>query len=136
MSRPNGWLLEMGELEEPRSSGYRHDFLSGHALAIGVLTNIILVAIVSSKVCRVYSLAESDNQEPPNHFYPMNYDGSSKSMEADAALQLYISLYNASNKNIVLTAVVADDDSSIRTLLIHNANNPKWRLPEEMPQPE
>ena len=57
-------------------------------------------------------------------------------MEADAALQLYISLYQDSNKNIVLKDVVVDDDSSMRALLTHKAINPKGRLPEEMPQPE
>ena len=119
-----------------RASGNRYDSLSGHALVIGVLTKMMLVAIVSSKLCRVCSLAESDNQELPNHCYPKNYDGSSKAMEVDTALQLYISLYQDSNKNIVLKAVVADDDSSIRAFLTHKANNPKERLPEEIPQPE
>ena len=57
-------------------------------------------------------------------------------MEANAALQLYINLYNASNKNIVLKAVVVDDDSSIRSLLTQKANNPKGGLSEEIPQPE
>ena len=57
-------------------------------------------------------------------------------MEADAALQFYISLYQDSNKNIVLGTVVTDDDSSMCTLLTHKANNPKERLPEEMPQLE
>ena len=80
--------------------------------------------------------AESDNQEPPNHCCPKKHDGSSKAIEADAALQIYISLYQDSNKNIVFEAVVADDDSSVRALLAHKANNPKGRLPEEMPQPE
>ena len=60
-----------------RSSGNRYDSLSGHDLAIGVLTKSFLVAIVSSKLCHLYSLAESDNQEPPNHCCPKNYDGSS-----------------------------------------------------------
>ena len=71
-----------------RASRNCYDSLSGHALAIGVLTKSILVAIVSSKLCRVYFLAESDNQELPNHYCPKNYDGSSKAMEADAALPL------------------------------------------------
>ena len=95
-----------------------------------------MVAIVSNKFCRVYSLAKADNEEPPNHCCPKNYDGSSKAMEADAALQIYISLFQDSNKNIVLKAVVADDDSYMRALLTHKAINPKGRLPEEMPQPE
>ena len=49
------------------ATGNRYDSLSGHALAIGVLSKSILVAIVSSKLCRVCSLAEVDNEEPPNH---------------------------------------------------------------------
>ena len=94
-----------------RAFGNRYDSLSRHALAVGVLSKSILVAIVSSKLCRVYSLAEADNEKPPNHCCPKNYDGSSKPMKADAALQLYITLYQHSNKNIVLKAVVADDDN-------------------------
>ena len=57
-------------------------------------------------------------------------------MEADVSLQLYISLYQDSNKNIALEAVIVDDDNSMRTLLTHKANNPKIRLPEKIPQPE
>ena len=50
-----------------RASGNRYDSLPGHALAIRVLSKSILVAIVSKKLCRVCSLAEADNEEPPNH---------------------------------------------------------------------
>ena len=57
-------------------------------------------------------------------------------MKADAVLQFYIILFNGSNKNIVLKAVVADDDSSMRALLTHKAVNPKGRLPAEIPQPK
>ena len=57
-------------------------------------------------------------------------------MEANTALQFCISLYQDSNKNIVLKAIVADVDSSMRALLTHKHNNPKGRLPEEIPQPK
>ena len=57
-------------------------------------------------------------------------------MEANTALQLYINLYNASNKNIVLKTVVVDDDSPIRSLLTQKTNNLKGGLSEEIPQPE
>ena len=60
-----------------RSSGNRYDSLSGHALAIVVLTKSFLVVIVSGKLYRLCSLVESDNQEPPNHCCTKNYDGSS-----------------------------------------------------------
>ena len=119
-----------------RSSGNRYDSLSGHAFAIGVLRKNILVVIISNKFCRLCSLEEFDNQETPNHCCPKNYDISSKTMEADAALQIYINSYNVSNKNIVMKAVVADDDSSMRALLTHKVNNLKGRLPEEIPQLE
>ena len=49
------------------ASGNRYDFLSGYALAIGVLSKSIPVAIVSSKLCCVCSLADAVNEEPPNH---------------------------------------------------------------------
>ena len=119
-----------------RSSGNRYDSLSGHALAIGCLSNKILNVVVSSKICRQCSIARKNGEEPPEHVCPQNYEGSSKAMEADAALTLYKGIYHKYDKKIHLKAVVADDDSSIRALLKHRCNNPKGRLPEEMNEPD
>jgi len=119
-----------------RSSGNRYDSLSGHALAIGCLSNKILNVVVSSKICRLCSIARENGEEPPEHVCPQNYEGSSKAMEADAALTLYKDIYNKSGKRIHLQAVVADDDSSMRALLKHRCNNPKGRLPEDMNEPD
>ena len=58
-----------------RASKNRYDSLSEHALAIRVLTKNILVSIVSSKLCRVCSLTELDNQDLPNYCCSKNYDG-------------------------------------------------------------
>jgi len=119
-----------------RSSGNRYDSLSGHALAIGCLSNKILNVVVSSKICRLCSISNENGEEPPEHVCPQNYEGSSKAMEADAALTLYKDIYNKSGKRIHLQAVVADDDSSMRALLKHRCNNPKGRLPEDMNEPD
>ena len=57
-------------------------------------------------------------------------------MESDAALHLYKRLLQDNDKKVVLKAIVADDDSSMRALLRHPHNNPKGKLPLEMPEPE
>ena len=58
-----------------RSSGNRYDSLSSHALAIRCLSNKILKVVVSSKICRQYSIARENGKEPPEHVYPQNYEG-------------------------------------------------------------
>ena len=116
-----------------RSSSNRYDSLSGHALMIGCISKKTVETIVSSKVCRVCNLAEENSEEPPDHIYPKNYDGSSNAMEADAALHLYKELYQKSSKNLYLKAIVADDDTSMRSLSKHQSMYPKGRLLEDMP---
>ena len=83
-----------------------------------------LAAIVSSKSFTKCSIARSTGEEPPIHVYLRNYDGSSKGMEVDAALDLYKTLYNSNDKKVVLKTIVVDDDSSMRVLLRHPDNNP------------
>ena len=119
-----------------RSSGNHYDCLSGHALAISCISKKILNVVVSSKIYRQCSIARENGEEPPEHVYPQNYEGSSKAMEADAALTLYKDIYHKSDKKIHLKAVVANDDSSIRALLKYRCSNPKGRLPEEMNKPD
>ena len=94
-----------------------------------------ITAVVSSKLCRLYSISEENGVEPPQHIYPHNYEGSSKVMEVDAALHLYKELHESSNKCLYLKVIAADDDSSMRALIKHTTTNPKGRLPQEMPKP-
>ena len=91
---------------------------------------------MSSKLCTQCTIAESNGEEPHSHVCPRNYNGSSKGMESDAALHLYKRLLQDNDKKVVLKAIVADDDSSMRALLRHPHNNPKGKLPLEMPEPE
>lgn len=62
------------------SSGNRYDSISGHALKIGVLSDKILQAAVSGKMCITCSKTENISEEPPDHICPNNYKGSSKAM--------------------------------------------------------
>ena len=120
-----------------RNSGNRYDSISGHALMIGVLSDKILAAAVSSKMCTICSKAENIGEEPPDHICPKNYEGSPKAMEADAALHLYKLLYYNSDKQLTLEAIVADDDSTMRALLRwFSIINKRGRLPTEIPEPE
>ena len=76
-----------------RSSGNIHDSISGHALKIGVLSDKILTAAVSSKMYITCSKAENIGEEPPDHICPKNFEGPSKAMEVDAVLHLYKSMF-------------------------------------------
>ena len=118
------------------SSGNRYDSISGHALMIGCLSKIIVGTIVSSKMCRFFDSAEENGEKPPAHVYPKKYDGSSKAMEVDVALHLYKKLYQSSNQYLCLNAIVADNDSSMRSLLKYRSTHPKGRLPEDMQVPD
>ena len=101
------------------SSGNRYASFSEHALMIGCPSKNIVAATVSSKMCQICSLSEENGEEPPDHVWPNNYDGSSKAMEVDAALHLYKSIYELLNKNLYLKVIVVDDDSLMRVLLKH-----------------
>ena len=57
-------------------------------------------------------------------------------METDAVLHLYKRIFIDNNKKDVLNAIVADDDSSVRVLLMHPSNNPKGKFSLEVPEPE
>ena len=69
------------------SSGNRYDSLSGHALAIGCLSNKILNVVISTKICRQCSVVRESGEEPPEYVCPQNYEGSTKVMEADAVCE-------------------------------------------------
>ena len=118
-----------------RSSGHRHDSLSGHAFMCGCRSNMIVSAIITTKECRLCSYYEPQSKEPPNHDYPRNYTGSSKAMESDAALSLYESMFYDFKKKISLRSIVSDDDSTMRALLKHPRNHKRGKLNPEIPEP-
>ena len=122
---------------QKRSSGNRSDSLSGHAFMVGARTKKIIQCVVSSKMCRKCLDAEKTNEDPIPHKCPRNYSGSSKAMEADAALEAYLYLHEASHGTAHIAFIIADDDSSMRSYLKHqNSTNKKGNLPQELVQPE
>ena len=121
---------------QKRSSGNRYDSLSGHAFMIGALSRKIIHCVVTSKMCATCTAAENNDTVAKEHKCPKNYAGSSKAMEADAALQSYIGLFNESEGAVALGHVIADDDSSMRAQLKHPRPRGKGNLPTEMPEPD
>ena len=99
-----------------RSSGHRHDSLSGHAFMCGCRSGMIVSAIITAKECRLCSYYEAQSEEPPSHDCPRNYSGLSKAIESDATLSLYERMFYDSNKKIALRSIVSGDDSTMRAL--------------------
>ena len=103
---------------------------------VGARTKQVIQCVVSSKMCRTCLLAEESESTPKPHRCPRNYSGSSKAMEADAALQAYQFLHDASKGTMTLGHIIADDDSSMRSYLRHRSLfHPKGALPLELPEP-
>eukprot|EP00957_Ditylum_brightwellii_P090199 6869464-Ditylum_brightwellii.AAC.1 len=76
-------------------------------------------------------------KEPVEHECVQNYNGSSKGMEAHAALELTkeAKLYRGS----IVGCIVADDKSSMKALVRHSyterqANNPSYKWPRLCPK--
>ena len=67
--------------------------------------------------------------------YPLNYVGSSKAMEATAALEMVIVIYNEHNGLIFVMDIISDDDSTMRAKVSHEYNNIHGKLPLHIPQP-
>ena len=72
-------------------------------------------------MCATCLDAEESNYEPKPHVCPRNYSSSSKAMELDAALEVYMNLYEQTNGTVAIGHVVADDDSSMRSYLRHRS---------------
>ena len=90
-------------------------------------------------MCATCLEAENKNVEAKPHKCPKNYrnySGSSKAMEADAALEAYEDLYKMSEGTVVIGSIVADDDSSMKSFLKQRSVlHPKGHLPERLPEP-
>ena len=103
---------------------------------IGARSKKILKCNVSSKLCMTCHHAERKQETPKTHLCPKNYCASSKAMEADAALTLYLDLFESSDGTIALDYIVADDDCSMRAKLRHHTSAHKTgSLPDNIPEP-
>ena len=115
-----------------RSSGTRYDSVSGHGLMIGGYTKKVIGYKSLSKECSVCSkflkkrgmkkhdnLPEAEEESKPEpHECTKNHEGSSKSMECEAVLDLVKEAFF--ERNFVVGTIVADDDTTMKKMLRHN----------------
>jgi len=132
-----------------RSSGTAYNSMSGHAFLVGANSNSILKRVVYSKSCCTCSrqnkkskskeastnvvgnppltgkgpemaVTGEESEEEKDHRCPMNFDGSSKSMEPRGAVACITALFKTGIAYVL--EVVGDDNSSVRVNLHHSFN--------------
>ena len=118
---------------QKKGTGHTYDSNSGHAYYIGVRSGKVVAMIVYSKKCTTCDIALAMGEEPMDHEDCVrNYKtGSSKAMEATAALELIITL---DGQGIGVEFIVSDDDSTMRAHLKHIGND-KGKLPINVLEP-
>ena len=107
---------------QKRSSGRTYDSVSGHGMMIGGKTCKIVNGLVLSKRCSICKKPEDPNVpdipiKERDHDCPRNFDGTSKAMEAEAALRLCI---RAKERKYTVGIIVSDNDSTMRAVLKHS----------------
>ena len=109
---------------QKRSSGTQYDSPSGVSLMIGGLSKKILQRHVCGKLCSICSksktctiVKERVSRAINTHRCPLNYEGTSKGMEAAAAVECVRGLFHTSTNfkdcsPAFVDAIISDDDSS------------------------
>ena len=112
---------------QKKGTGHNYDSNSGHAYFIGCRTGQVIDYLVYSKKCSKCDAAVAMGEEPMAHENcPRNYlTGSSKAMEASAALQLLVALHD---RGISIEFIVSDDDSTMRATLQHIGTHKNGKL--------
>ena len=72
-----------------RKRGKSYDSSSGVGTAVGLKTGKVISYATRNTLCRVCQEAVANNREPTVHDCRRNHQGSSKSMEANVAVQLF-----------------------------------------------
>jgi hypothetical protein len=106
-----------------RSSGGKYGSTSGHAFLIGALSKKILDSVIYTKRCAICSGHESRTGTLDGvkaHTCVKNFEGSSKSMEAAALIQMLIRM--PEEKGISVCSIISDDDSCGRARARHTNN--------------
>ena len=73
--------------------------------------------VLYSKACRKCDSAEKKGKESEEHECPKNFEGSSKSVEASAILNMVEDAYY--NRFFIIDVIVSDNDITIRAVLKH-----------------
>ena len=122
---------------QKRSSGHKYDSPSGHGFLVGCRTRKVIGHVIYSKWCRICQLSERKETVAPEHQCPRNYlEKSSKSMEADGAVELVTGVHTLCNEQVYVKNFVSDDDASTRNILKHKDGTNKGELPDSMTPPE
>jgi hypothetical protein len=107
---------------QKRSSGHRYDSHSGHAIPVGVLTNLPVGLAILNRYCRVCS--SSTNDDPGDHDCTSNFTGASGAMESAALVEIAHGMLD--DDHVLLGTIVADDDSSMRAHM--KWSNADWMI--------
>ena len=96
---------------------------SGHNFCVDLLTKKIINAVVYSKQCTTCERwKKSGKPVPPVHRCSKNFDGSSKSMEAEASIQHKVDL-ETKDTGVYIHTLCTDDDSSVRANTKHSLDD-------------
>ena len=95
----------------------------------------VIGIIVYAMKCTKCHAAHKNCSPVEEHDCPLNYVGSSKGMEAKAALEMVTAIFTEHNGRIFVFAVVSDDDSTMRAKVSHESSNIHGKLPLHIPQP-
>jgi hypothetical protein len=112
---------------QKRSSGHRYDSHSGHAIPIGVYTNLPIGLAILNKHCKICTRSE----EPGEHDCVANFEGASGAMESAALVQLAHGLLD--DDQVLFGTIIADDDSSIRAQM--KWSNADWMINNATTEP-
>ena len=108
-----------------RKRGRSHDSSSGVGTAVGLQTGKVISYATRNTICRVCAEAQKKNQEAVAHDCRKNHQGSSKSMEANVAVELFS---GALSSGVAYTTYVGDYDSAteshLKTLATYDIE--KW----------
>ena len=105
---PIGVKYDMGW--QKRSAGRQYNSMSGVGVMIGEKCGKVIDYGVRCKDCRICTIHARKGNVPPVHDCFKNYNGSSRSMEADVAGEIVSKLEKTSN--VTVETLIMDDDSA------------------------
>ena len=119
---------------QKKGTKHTYDSNSGHAYFIGVCCGKVVQMLVYSKTCTKCDIDLVMSEAPMDHDdCPCNYkNGSSKVMEASAALDMILELHTL---GVRVKCIFSNNDITICNHL-HHIGTAKAKLPIDVPNPE
>lgn len=93
-----------------RGNGFAYDSLNGYSAIIGLKTGKVLDYTTRNRKCRACENAISTGIKK-EHDCRLNFHGSAKAMETDAAVQLVTNSQILKNNNLEIRVFIGDNDS-------------------------